>query len=249
MEAHVEYTELFIGGEWVTPSGSGVIEVISPHTESVIGSVPAASTADVDRAVEIARAAFDSGVWAQTPLTDRIAVVTRIKDAILARSEEFAALISRQNGAPASSAMRTQVLGAVAAYGTACAVAAQFPFEESRAGVGGPMLIRHEPVGVVAAIVPWNVPQLVIAAKLAPALLSGCAVILKPAPETPLDSNLLAEICSQAGLPKGVLSVLPADRDVSAHLVSHPGIDKVAFTGSVVAGKAIMLLQPRISHE
>ncbi|MGW6656555.1 aldehyde dehydrogenase [Rhodococcus sp. NPDC055024] len=240
MKARVEYTELFIGGEWVTPSGSGVIEVISPHTESVIGSVPAASTADVDRAVEIARAAFDSGVWAQTPLADRIAVVTRIKDAILARSEEFATLISRQNGAPASSAMRTQVLGAVAAYGTACAVAAQFPFEEPRAGVGGPMLIRHEPVGVVAAIVPWNVPQLVIAAKLAPALLSGCAVILKPAPETPLDSNLLAEICSQAGLPKGVLSVLPADRDVSAHLVSHPGIDKVAFTGSVAAGKAIM---------
>ena len=236
----IEYEKLFIGGEWVTSSGSETITVTSPHTEGVVGRVPSATTADMDRAVEIARATFESGVWSQTPLSERLAVVGRIKDAMLARGEEFAELISRQNGAPIASAMRVQVLGAVAAYATACGVAAQFPFEEERQGVGGPMLIRHEAIGVVAAIVPWNVPQLVIAAKLGPALLSGCSVILKPAPETPLDSYLLAEICAEAGLPKGVLSVLPADREVSAHLVAHPDIDKVGFTGSVAAGKAIM---------
>ncbi|GAF43876.1 aldehyde dehydrogenase [Rhodococcus wratislaviensis] len=236
----VEYRKLFIGGDWVTPTGTGTLDVISPHSEERVGRVPAATVEDVDRAVAAARAAFDTGPWPLMPLAERIGVVTRIKEGIAARAGDFAELISRQNGAPMSSAVRTQVLGAVAAYGSACTTAAEFGWEQERPGVTGPMVVRHEPVGVVAAVVPWNVPQLVIAAKLAPALLAGCTVVLKPAPETPLDANLLAEVCTEAGLPRGVLSVLPADRDVSGHLVAHPEVDKVAFTGSVLAGKQIM---------
>ena len=236
----IEHTKLYIGGEWVAPSGSDTIEVISPHTEQPIGRVPRATAADVDKAVAAARDAFDLGPWPRTSLTERIAVINRIKDALAARQHEMAELISRQNGAPINTAVRVQVMGAVAAYAAACGVAAQFPMEEQRQGVTGPMLVRHEPVGVVAAVVPWNVPQLVIAAKLGPALLAGCTVIVKPAPETPLDAYLLASICEDAGLPRGVLSVVPAGREVGAYLVGHPGIDKVAFTGSVAAGKQIM---------
>ncbi|KOG87654.1 aldehyde dehydrogenase, partial [Streptomyces varsoviensis] len=109
----------------------------------------------------------------------------------------------------------------------------------------GPLLVRREPVGVVAAVVPWNVPQFVAAAKLAPALLAGCSVVLKPSPETPLDAYVLAEIAAEAGLPRGVLSILPADREVSEYLVGHPGVDKVSFTGSVEAGRRVMEVASR----
>ena len=194
----VEYRKLFIGGDWVTPTGTGTLDAISPHSEERVGRVPAATVEDVDRAVAAARAAFDTGPWPLTPLAERIGVVTRIKEGIAARAGDFAELISRQNGAPMSSAVRTQVLGAVAAYGSACTAATEFGWGQERRGVTGPMVVRHEPVGVVAAVVPWNVPQLVIAAKLAPALLAGCTVVLKPAPETPLDANLLAEVCTEA---------------------------------------------------
>ena len=236
----VEYRKLFIGGRWAEPAGSDTIEVVSPHTEQVVGRVPHATPEDVDRAVAVAREAFDNGPWPRMPLAERIEVVTRIKDALAARHQELAELVTLQNGSPMLFSVRGQALSAVGVFGTALAAAAQFEEEEERRGTGGPVLVRREPVGVVAAITPWNVPQLTIAGKLAPALLAGCTVILKPSPETPLDANWLAELCAGAGLPEGVLSVLPAGRETGAHLVSHPGIDKVAFTGSVGAGKAIM---------
>ncbi|GAA2120813.1 aldehyde dehydrogenase [Kitasatospora saccharophila] len=236
----VEHRTLFIGGQWVEPAGSRTIEVVSPVTEQVVGRVPHATPADVDKAVAVARSAFDHGPWPRLPLAERIEVVTRIKDTLAARHQELAELVTLQNGSPMLFSVRGQALSAVGAFGTALAAAARFTEEDERQGTGGPVLVRREPVGVVAAITPWNVPQLTIAGKLAPALLAGCTVILKPSPETPLDANWLAGICAEAGLPDGVLSVLPADRETSAYLVSHPGIDKVAFTGSVGAGKAIM---------
>ncbi|WP_432167056.1 aldehyde dehydrogenase [Streptomyces sp. bgisy031] len=232
--------KLFIGGRWVEPSGSDTIEVISPVTEQVVGRVPHATPADVDKAVAAAREAFDHGPWPRMTLAERIEVVTRIKDALAARHRELAELVTLQNGSPVRFAVPGQALSAVAILGTTLVAAAHFQEEDERQGTGGPVLVRREPVGVVAAITPWNVPQFTIASKLAPALLAGCTVVLKPSPETPLDALWLAELCAEAGLPEGVLSVLPADRETGAHLVSHPGVDKVAFTGSVGAGKAIM---------
>ncbi|MFE3180069.1 aldehyde dehydrogenase [Streptomyces violascens] len=241
----VEHGQLFIGGELTDPLGSDVIEVISPHTEQVIGRVPHASRADVDRAVAVARKAFDDGPWARATPEERIEVVSRIKDAILVRHEEIARSISSQNGSPYSWSVLAQALGAMMVWDSAITVARQFPYEERRSGALGPLLVRREPVGVVAAVVPWNVPQFVAAAKLGPALLTGCSVILKPSPESPLDSYILGEMAAEAGLPEGVLSILPADREVSEYLVGHPGVDKVSFTGSVAAGKRVMEVAAR----
>lgn len=241
----VEHGQLFIGGEWTDPLGTDTIRIVSPHTEQVIGSVPHASEADVDRAVAVARRAFDEGPWPRLPLEERIAVVSRIKDAIAVRHEEIARSISSQNGSPYSWSVLAQALGAMMVYDSAIKVAAEYPYEERRQGALGPILVRREPVGVVAAVIPWNVPQFVAAAKLAPALLTGSSVILKPSPEAPLDSFILADIAREAGLPEGVLSVLPADREVSEYLVGHPGVDKVAFTGSVAAGKRVMEVAAR----
>jgi acyl-CoA reductase-like NAD-dependent aldehyde dehydrogenase len=241
----LEHGQLFIGGAFTDPVGDTAIEVVSPHSEQVIGRVPHASREDVDRAVAAARRAFDSGPWPHLPLEERIAVVTRIKDAFALRHEEIARLISMQNGSPYSWGVLAQGLGALLVWDTAIAVARECREEEPRAGVLGPLLVRREPVGVVAAVVPWNVPQFTAAAKLAPALLAGCAVVLKPSPESPLDSYPLAEICAEAGLPEGVLSILPADREVSEYLVGHPGVDKVSFTGSVAAGRRVMEVASR----
>ncbi|MER6912731.1 aldehyde dehydrogenase [Streptomyces sp. NPDC000594] len=236
----VEHRTLFIGGKWTAPAGPETIDVVSPVTERIVGRVPHAGPADVDRAVAAAREAFDHGPWPRMAPAERIEVVTRIRDGLLTRHRELAELVTLQNGCPITVSVRAQALSAVAAFGAALAVAAGIPTEEERPGLTGPLLIRREPVGVVAAVTPWNVPQLTIAGKLAPALLAGCTVVLKPSPETPLDAFLLAEVCAAVGLPEGVLSVLPAGRETGAHLVAHPDIDKVAFTGSVAAGKQIM---------
>ncbi|MER6617599.1 aldehyde dehydrogenase [Streptomyces xantholiticus] len=241
----VEHGGLFIGGELTAPLGTDVIEVISPHSEQVVGRVPHASRADVDRAVAAARRAFDEGPWPRATLDERIEVVTRIKDAIAVRHEEIARSISSQNGSPYSWSVLAQALGAMMVWDSAIAVARDFTYEEQRTGVLGPILVRREPVGVVAAVVPWNVPQFTAAAKLGPALLAGCCVVLKPSPETPLDSYILGEIVREAGLPEGVLSILPADREVSEYLVGHPGVDKVSFTGSVEAGRRVMEVAAR----
>ncbi|GHA67795.1 aldehyde dehydrogenase [Streptomyces termitum] len=241
----VEHGKLYIGGELTDPLGDAFIEVVSPHTEEVIGRVPHASEADVDRAVAAARRAFDEGPWPRASLEERIAVVTRIKDAIAARYEEIGRSISAQNGSPYSWSVLAQALGAMMVWDAAITVARGFVFEERRDGALGPLLVRREPVGVVAAVVPWNVPQFTAAAKLGPALLAGCAVVLKPSPESPLDSYLLGEIAAGAGLPEGVLSILPADREVSEYLVGHPGVDKVSFTGSVAAGRRVMEVASR----
>ncbi|UNZ19510.1 aldehyde dehydrogenase [Streptomyces sp. 891-h] len=242
---YTAHQQLYIGGSFTDPAGDRTIEVVSPHTEQPIGHVPHASREDVDRAVRAARDSFDSGVWARRPLAERIETVARIKDGIAARSEEIAKVISAQNGTPYTSAVMLQSLAAMMVWDTALKIAADFPYEERRAGVLGPLLVRREPVGVVAAVVPWNVPQFTAAAKLAPALLAGCSAVLKVSPETPLDAYLLAGIADEAGLPPGVLSILPADREVSEYLVGHPGVDKVSFTGSVAAGKRVMEVASR----
>ncbi|MFI5661658.1 aldehyde dehydrogenase [Streptomyces sp. NPDC051684] len=241
----VEHGQLFIGGELTDPLGKDVIEVVSPHTGEVFGRVPHAAPADVDRAVAVARRAFEDGPWPRMSLDERIEVITKIKDAFAVRHEEIARVISSENGTPYTSGVMVQALAAMMVWDSAINVARGFTYEETRDGALGKLLVRREPVGVVAAVVPWNVPQFTAAAKLAPALLAGNPVILKTSPETPLDAYLLAEIATEAGLPEGVLSILPADREVSEYLVGHPGVDKVSFTGSVAAGKRVMEVASR----
>jgi aldehyde dehydrogenase (NAD+) len=237
----VEYKELFIGGSWVPSTGDETIDVVSPVTGEVIGRVPHATAADVDKAVTSARAAFDSGPWPRMLLEERLAVLERFATGIRERIPQLAELISRQNGSPITWSMGSQAGAPALVWSLTAQAAREFPFEERRAGVRSDnVVVRYEPVGVVAAIAPWNAPTFAATVKLAPALAAGCAVVLKPSPETPLDAYLLAEIADEAGLPAGVLSVLPADREVSEYLVAHPGVDKVSFTGSVGAGKRVM---------
>jgi aldehyde dehydrogenase (NAD+) len=233
------YDRLFIGGEWQAPASTGTIEVINPTTEEVAGRVPDAAEADMDRAVASARDAFDHGPWPKMTPAERAAVLTKVSDALKADLGGIAELISTEMGSPISWGTMAQVLAPTMIMDYYAGLAPSFAFDDVRSGLMGQVLVAKEPVGVVAAISPWNVPLFIAAAKLSPALVAGCTVVFKPAPETPLDSFKLAELFEEAGLPKGVLSVLPAGREVGEYLVRHPGVDKVSFTGSTVAGKKI----------
>ncbi|WP_430336099.1 aldehyde dehydrogenase [Rhodococcus sp. ACT016] len=236
----VEYKELFIGGRWEIPTGQASIEVVSPATGEAIGRVPHATRDDVDKAVAMAREAFDVGPWPRLPLEERLAVIERFASALQQRIQQLASVISRENGSPITWSLASQAGAPALVCGLAVETARAYPFEHRRPGLRSDVIVRYEPVGVVAAVVPWNVPAFVSINKLAFALAAGCTVVLKPSPETPLDAYILAEIADEVGLPEGVLSVLPADREVSEYLVAHKGIDKVSFTGSVGAGKRIM---------
>ncbi|MDP3711019.1 MAG: aldehyde dehydrogenase [Mycobacteriales bacterium] len=229
---------IWIDGHFQAPSGTGTIDVISPHTEQVIATVPDGTTADIDKAVDAARRAFD-GEWSGTTPKERGAYLSAISAAILGRMNEFAKTIAEEMGSPYSWGQLGQVLSSTMVFDYYAGLAETFHFEEVRNGVMGPALVRREPVGVAAAIVPWNVPLFTTALKLAPAILAGCTVVLKPAPETPLDAYLLAEVLEEVGLPKGVVNIVVAGREVGEHLVRHPGIDKIGFTGSTAAGRAI----------
>jgi betaine-aldehyde dehydrogenase len=238
-----DYSELFIGGEWRLPSDRAYIEVISPHTEEVIGRVPAATEHDVDAAVAAARDAFDNSDWPRLAPEERSAAVQKFSDAYAAHIPEMAEVITTEMGSPITFSNLAQSPAPWLMLNTFIQTAAEYPWEERRQGsLAGEVIVRREPVGVVAAIVPWNVPQFVTMSKLAPALLAGCTIVIKPAPETPLDAFLMAEILQEAGIPKGVVSVVPAGREVGEHLVRHPGVDKVAFTGSTAAGRRIAAL-------
>jgi acyl-CoA reductase-like NAD-dependent aldehyde dehydrogenase len=232
--------ELFIGGSWVKPSTEGRIEVVSPHTEEPVARIASAGPDDVDRAVAAARNAFDTGPWPRLEPAERISTVRALAEVYGQRRPEMAEIITSEIGAPISFAQRAQVALPWTMMNAFCDLAQTYPWREDRPGrYGSDIHIRREPVGVVAAIVPWNMPQFLIVTKLIPALLAGCTVIIKPAPESPLNALLLAEMLAEAGVPDGVVSVLPGDGSVGEYLVRHPGVDKVSFTGSTAAGKAV----------
>ncbi|WP_319452898.1 MULTISPECIES: aldehyde dehydrogenase [unclassified Mycobacterium] len=235
-------TQLFIDGEWTAPSGGAAIDVVSPHTEQVIGRAPAASPADVDRAVAAARAAFDTGPWPRLAPEARIAAVERLAAAYKERRGEMAELISATIGAPITFAKHVQARLPLTAMAAFCKVAAAYPWDEVRPGFyGKDIRVTRQPVGVVAAVVPWNMPQFLTIGKVIPALLAGCTVVLKPAPESALDALLFAELVESVDLPPGVLNVVPGDRAAGAALVAHPGVDKVSFTGSTAAGRNVAI--------
>lgn len=229
----------FIDGDWAAPASGDLIEVVSPHTEQVIATVPEGTTADVDAAVAAARRAFDSGPWPRLSPEERIEVVQNFSNLYAGRMGEMADLISMEMGAPTSFSNLAQAPAPWMQIEAFLGIARAYPWEETRAGSLGEVIVRREPVGVVAAIPPWNVPQFTIMSKLVPALLAGCTVVVKPAPETPLDTYLMAELLQEAGVPAGVVNIVAAGREVGEHLVAHPGVDKVAFTGSTAAGRKI----------
>jgi aldehyde dehydrogenase (NAD+) len=234
------HDKLFIGGEWVGPATANVIDVISPHSEELVGRVPEGSTADIDRAVALARDAFDNGPWPRMTPAERLEILQRFAGIYASRLDEMAEVITTEMGSPISFSKVGQSPPPLLILNAMLAVGAAYEWEDTRTGVfGGNVIVRREPVGVVGAIAPWNVPQFTAMSKLAPALVAGCTIVLKPSPETPLDGMLMAEMLTEAGVPKGVVSIVPAGREVGEHLVRHPGVDKIAFTGSTAVGRHI----------
>jgi aldehyde dehydrogenase (NAD+) len=234
-----EYDKLFIGGQWLAPSSDAKVTIVSPHDQSVVGYTVLASKADIDKAAAIARKTFDSGIWSEKMPEERQAVIKRFNEIHKQYAQEFAELTTKENASSVgfTSLLQQSLEEQTNAYLRA---AEKFDWEVEKLGaMNSHLIIRREPVGVVAAIIPWNAPQQSALVKLIPALLAGCTVIFKPTPETALDGIALGELFKEAGLPDGVLSILPADREVSEYLVGKPEVDKIAFTGSTRAGQSI----------
>ncbi|GAA3204688.1 aldehyde dehydrogenase [Actinocorallia longicatena] len=232
----------FIGGGWVPPSGDGRLGVVSPSTEERIGEVPLAEDADIDRAVAAARAAFDEGPWPGMAPAERAGVLSRAATLLRKREGEIAAVTVEEMGCAISQAPRAQTGMVAGLFDYYASLAASHPFEREVTAGERRGLVTEVPVGVAAVIVPWNAPVTLAAWKAAPALAAGCSIVIKPPPEAPLSGYLLAEALAEAGVPDGVVNLVPGGREVGEHLVRHPGTDKIAFTGSTAAGKRIMAL-------
>jgi acyl-CoA reductase-like NAD-dependent aldehyde dehydrogenase len=230
----IERDQMFIGGEWVSPSGDGSIEVVNASTEEVMGRIPEGTPADVDRAVEAARAAFET--WSTTPLEERIALCSAVAGRLQDRQEEIAALVSQELGSPIKVSMMVQAGLPIMDFASMEHLVEHIPWESQ---IGNSLIVR-EPIGVVGAITPWNYPLHQIAAKVAPAMAAGCTVVLKPSEVTPLNAFVLAEIFDEVGVPAGVLNIVTGYGPVVGEAIAgHPGIDMVSFTGSTRAGRRV----------
>lgn len=220
---------MFLGGEFVDGSGDPITSV-NPATEEPLAEVATASEADVDRAVAAARSAFERH-WGPMPGSERAKYLFRIARLIQERGRELAVLETLDNGKPVREARDSDVPTAAAHFFHHAGWADKL----DHAGYGA----DPRPLGVAGQVIPWNFPLMMLAWKIAPALACGNTVVLKPAETTPLTALVFAEICRQAGLPEGVVNILPGAGDIGSHLVTHPGVDKVAFTGSTEVGKTI----------
>jgi acyl-CoA reductase-like NAD-dependent aldehyde dehydrogenase len=235
------FDQLYIGGRWVQPQGSQTLRAVNPVTEQEVAVSIEPSTADVDDAVAAARRAFDEGPWPRMSPRERGEALARVHDELAKRLEELVEVNIAEIGA--TEAVSRGFLGiALDVWQDASRLHEWWDFEQERSWDGQSGLVIHEPVGVVAAITPWNGPVTTTTLKLAPALAAGCTVVAKPSPEGPIGPLILAEAIEAAGLPEGVVSILPAGREIGEYLVSHPLVDKVTFTGSTAAGKRIMAL-------
>jgi aldehyde dehydrogenase (NAD+) len=228
------FDQHYIGGAWAPATTDERIDVVDPATESVIGSVPAGTAADVDLAVAAARGAFDS--WAATTPEVRAKHLTAIADGLTARADEIAEIISREMGSPLSMSTKVQAGLTSMSFQVAADLVTAFDFESQ---LGSSTIVR-EPVGVVGAITPWNYPLHQICCKVAPALAAGCTVVVKPSEVAPLSSYILAEIIDAAGLPDGVFNLVQGTGPVVGEAIAaHPDVDMVSFTGSTRAGKRV----------
>lgn len=235
------HEDFYIGGQWVKAHSSSHIDVVNPATEEVWGRVPDAAAADVDAAVAAARATFKSGVWSGIAAAARAAIMLRFADELAARGDAMGQTITRENGTPISES------GAAAAHSAGilryyAGLADYVDQDDRRPFPGAPgkyTQVYREPRGVCLLIAPWNFPLTLVMVKLAPALIAGCTVVIKPAAETPLDLRVLIAAAEAAGVPAGVINLLTGGREAGALMVQHPGIAKVAFTGSTGAGRII----------
>jgi aldehyde dehydrogenase (NAD+) len=226
--------KLFIGGEWVDPAGTDVIEVINPATEAVLATVPAGTAADVDQAVAAAKAAFPG--WSATTPGERSGYLSAVAKQLTDRAEDIATLISAEMGSPIGFSTAVQVGLPIAVASSYAELANSFDFEEE---IGNSLVVR-EPIGVVGAITPWNYPLHQVVAKVAAALAAGCTVVLKPSEVAPLAAYALAEAIEDAGVPAGVFNLVTGTGvDVGEPLVSHPDVDMISFTGSTRAGRRV----------
>lgn len=231
--------KIFIGGAWAAPSTDKTITLIDPNTEQPVGRIAEAVEADMDRAVEAARKAFDEGPWPTTPPAERAKYLYRLAEALRKREPELAKAWTAQVGALSTIAPFI-IGGGAASVEHMASVTESYDFEKpASSSEADTAVIVREPVGVVAAIAPWNAPYTIMLSKVTAALSAGCTVIMKPSPETPLDAYIIAEAAEEIGLPPGVVNLVCGDRAASDHLVCNHGVDKVSFTGSTVAGKRI----------
>jgi betaine-aldehyde dehydrogenase len=234
-----QWDKLFIGGKWVEPSTTDVIEVHSPATGELVGKVPLAAAADVDAACAAARKAFDEGPWPHMSPEERAAILTAAVKIMEERADELKFLLAAETGQPPTIVDMMQYGAAMASFQFFAGAADKFTWRDFRDGAYGTTMVLREPVGVVAAVTAWNVPFFLAANKLGPALLAGCTIVVKPAAETPLSLFAMAEIFAEAGLPEGVLSVVPGGVETGRALTANPEIDKFTFTGSSAVGKEI----------
>ncbi|KUI37425.1 aldehyde dehydrogenase [Mycobacterium sp. IS-1496] len=233
------WDKLFIGGQWVQPSTDEVIDVFSPATGEKVGQVPMAAEADVDAACAAARKAFDEGPWPRMSPEERAAVLGAAVKLMEERGAELKYLLAAETGQPQTIVDIMQYGAAMSAFTYYAGAADKFQWSEIRDGIYGQTLVTREPIGVVGAITAWNVPFFLAANKLGPALLAGCTIVLKPAAETPLSVFAMAQMFLEAGLPEGVLSIVPGGPETGRALTANPEIDKYTFTGSSAVGKEI----------
>ncbi|MGI9314977.1 MAG: aldehyde dehydrogenase [Halieaceae bacterium] len=234
----MDYPHFFIDGAWREPKSDRRIAVECPANREIVGSCPEAVQADVDAAVSAASAALGRDDWAGTSGAERAGYIDALSDAMKSRAMDLANCAVAEIAAPISFS-KGQVAMARMTLKFYAQLARDFVFEEQRKGYFGSVIVRKEPVGVVAAIVPFNGPLFAAMLKLGPALASGSTVVLKVPMETPLFSYVLAECIVAAGFPAGVINILPADREVSEYLVDHADVSMVSITGSVVAGRSV----------
>ncbi len=232
--------EFYVDGGWMGPAGTEHLDIVSPSSEQVVGGVPVAVNEDIDRAVAAARRAFE-GPWARMSRADRGAVLGAAAEQLRKREADLIGVQVDEMGIPVSSARgQCSILPPVLDY--YADLATSYAFERDEVIGSSVAAVVRDPVGVVGAITPWNGPTVLSIWKIGPALAAGCTVVLKPPPESPLSPLVLAEVFDEAGVPAGVVNIVPGGREVGEHLVTHPGTDKIAFTGSTAAGKRIMSL-------
>lgn len=229
----------YIDGRWVEPISKQTLKVVSPSTEEILITYPEAGRADIDRAVAAARDAFDKGPWPRMSPSERAVHLRRVAALLTERLDEIAHAWTLQVGAPIMLTKKLVGQNPTLFDYYADLIESHAFVDERRRDDGGRVRVVREPVGVCAAITPWNAPLVLLSYKVAAALAAGCTMVAKPSPETPLEAYILAECIERAGIPEGVFNIVPAGREGGDYLVRHRDIDKVAFTGSTGAGKHI----------
>lgn len=237
-------SKFFVGGEWKSPLTSETIPVVSPVTEQPIATIPDGGIPDIDRAVAAAREAFDHGPWPRMSHRERAQILLRVSAELDKRTDPMAETLMAEMGSPISQARYGQIPFTAELLRYYAENVDTYDWEVRRptynAGNDGyDVMVQLAPYGVVGAIVPWNGPQIVAMMKIAPALLTGCTMVVKPAQEASLNFVGFAEAFEAAGVPPGVINIVTGGVDAGTHLVSHPDVDKVAFTGSVAVGRAV----------